>query len=263
MKEALENGHEQSYPAGQTIYEEGSKADGVYLILEGEVDLLRQKDGEFHELATLISGNLVGEAGVFAYEKHSTSLRARTKVRVLFIEAETFRKSFSDPLVKHVVTSMAKRLRDRYVPERELIQQTDVQNAFKKKKSTKHSGEPIVEGVTPLVIDKLVSPVRVTEFPFVIGNTRAHGEMAKLAGQSLMMPLPSAPDLEPQHFELVKHGKDIWIRDLGSKNGTVVNGETVSKYGKKSEVKLETGENIVGTGGMNSRVTFLITLNPA
>jgi pSer/pThr/pTyr-binding forkhead associated (FHA) protein len=77
-----------------------------------------------------------------------------------------------------------------------------------------------------------------------------------------MIPLPTAPDLASRHFELIKRGKEIIVRDLGAENGTVVNGEEISKYGKKSEILLEAGENTIGTGGMRSKVTFLINLTP-
>ncbi len=256
----LENGQEQTFDVGQTIYEEGSESTGAYLIMEGEVDLLRTKDGAFYELGTLNAGNLFGESGVLQNDVRSTTARAHTKVRLMFIEADTFRKTFADPLAKHVVSAMAKRLRDRYVPERQLIQNNEIKAAVKTKPKLMQTGDPVIEGVTPLVIDKLIMPVRVTEYPFFIGNTRAPGEMARQSGQSLMLPIPSAPDLESKHFEIVKLGNNIWVRDMGTKNGTIVNGETASKYGAKSQIKLTAGENIVGTGGANSKVTFLITL---
>lgn len=256
-----ENGEEQVFKAGETIYEEGAESRCAYLILEGKVDILRSKDGAFYELGTLEAGSLFGEAGVLQNDKRSTTVRAHTDARLLFIEGETFRKTFSDPLARHVVTAMAKRLRDRYVPERELIQNTEIKAVYKRKpKNLMQTGDPVIEGVTPIVLEKLVAPVRVLSFPFFIGNTRSAGEMARESAQSLMLPVPSAPDLEAQHFELVKHGKEVWIRDLGTKHGTIVNGEVASKFGKQSEIKLNAGENIVGTGGMNSKVTFLITL---
>ncbi|UTW57430.1 cyclic nucleotide-binding domain-containing protein [Kordiimonas sp. SCSIO 12603] len=255
------NGEEQLFKAGETIYEEGAESDCAYLILEGKIDILRSKDGAFYELGTLEAGSLFGEAGVLQNDVRSTTVRAHTDARLLIIPGDTFRRTFSDPLAKHVVTAMAKRLRDRYVPERELIQNSEIKAVYKKKpKTAMQTGDPVVEGVTPLVLEKLVAPVRILNFPFFIGNSRAPGEMARESAQSLMFPLPSAPDLEPQHFEFVKHGKEVWVRDLGTKHGTVVNGEIASKFGKQVEIKLTPGENIVGTGGMNSKVTFLITL---
>ena len=98
------------------------------------------------------------------------------------------------------------------------------------------------------------------QFPFTVGNTRVYGELAQLSDQSLMLPLPSATDLESPHFEILKRGSDIIIRDAGTKHGTVVNGEVVRKYSRQVEAVLEPGDNIVGTGGVKSRVTFVVHL---
>ncbi len=247
---------------GRTIFEEGAKADCVYLLTEGEVEILRQKDGVFHHLGVIDSGNLLGETSALQNGDRSATARAKTDVRALEIKAEIFRKSFADPLVKHVLLTISGRLRERYVPKRELIKDSELVTRPTKIKRQKHNGEPIISGVTPLVIEKLLSDVRVTEFPFIIGNTRSQGQMANWSSQSLMMPLPTAPDLASRHFELIKRGREIIVRDLGAKNGTVVNGEQISKYAKKSEAVLEAGENTIGTGGMRSKVTFLINLTP-
>ena len=75
-----------------------------------------------------------------------------------------------------------------------------------------------------------------------------------------MMPLPSAPDLGPRHFEFIKRGHDIFVRDLGTSAGTVVNGSLIRKGTKDFEYMLEAGETTIGTGGVKSRVTFLVTL---
>jgi CRP-like cAMP-binding protein len=254
--------NEVTFCAGRTIFEEGSKADHAYLLTEGEVEILRQQDGVFHLLGTINKGNLLGETSALQDGPRSATARAKTDVRALEIKADIFRKSFSDPLVKHILLTLSNRLRERYVPKRELIQDTELVTRPIKIKRQRHNGEPIISGVTPLVIEKLLSDVRVTEFPFTIGNTRAQGRMANWSRQSLMMPLPTAPDLASQHFEFIKRGQDIIVRDLGSPNGTVVNGESISKHSKKSEALLAAGENTIGTGGMRSKVTFLVNLTP-
>ncbi|UTW56662.1 cyclic nucleotide-binding domain-containing protein [Kordiimonas sp. SCSIO 12610] len=250
------------FKEGRTIFEEGDESDSVYLLTDGEVEILRQDQGVFHHLGILDRGNLLGETSALHKSTRSATARAKTTVRAISIDADTFRRSFTDPLVKHVLMTISGRLRERYVPKRDLVKNSELITRVRKEKRQRHDGIPIISGVTPLVIDKLLSDVRVTEFPFVIGNTRTQGQMAVLTNQSLMIPLPTAPDLDSRHFEFIKRGRDIVIRDLGSKNGTVVNGETISKYGKKSEMLLEAGENTIGTGGMRSKVTFLASLTP-
>ncbi len=251
-----------TFKKGQTIYEQDSKSDGVYLILDGEVDILRVVDEVFHHIATFDDGCIFGESSVIRRAARSATARARTEVKVLFIEADPFRKSIADPLTNLVFRSMADRLAERYVPERELLETPESFKAsrIKREKRKKHTGVPVIEGVTPLVQEKLLGKVSVKQFPFIVGNSRVYGELAKLSDQNLMMPLPMAPDLDSQHFELLKRGEEVFIRDLGSPNGTVVNGTLIRHNSKQNEVMLDAGENVVGTGGARSKVTFLISL---
>jgi len=251
-----------SFKAGETIYEQSSEADGVYIILDGQVDVLRVVDGVHHHLATLPEGCIFGEAGVIRRAERSTTTRAKSAVKLLFIEAGPFRQVIADPLTNLLFRNMADRLGDRYVPERELLETPESFKAskIKREKRKKHSGVPVIEGVTPLVQQKLIGKVTVQQFPFIIGNSRAPGQIARQSDQKLMMPLPQAPDLQAQHFELIKRGAEVFVRDLGTTHGTMVNGELIRQNSKVNEAILDAGENIVGTGGARSKVTFLITL---
>lgn len=258
----IDVGETRTYRDGETVYEEGDVADGVFLVLDGKIDLWRTKDDAFHFLGAIERGCVFGEASVIRGEERTVTARSNGKSMLLFMPGEDFLKSVRDPLIKHLVTAMAERLRERYIPKRELLQQSETLAARKKVKTKRqnHTGEAIIEGVTPLVLGVMTDKIRVDTYPFTLGNTRVYGEMARLTEQSLMLPLPQAPDLDARHFELIKRGKDIVVRDLGSKLGTVVNGQHISKYEKLSEMVLDAGENTVGTGGRASKVTFLLTL---
>lgn len=262
MSTVPEGSSEVRVAAGKTIYEQDTPSDGIYMILDGKVELVRQIDGVFHHLATLDEGCLFGETAVIRRAEHSATARAKTDAKLLWIKAEAFRASIADPLMNLVFRTLADRLAERYVPRRELLQTPESFKASKirQRERRPHSGIPVIEGVTPLVCDKLVGKVSVRQFPFVVGNSRSHAELARLSDQSLMMPLPQAGDLDSQHFELHKRGREIIVRDLGSPNGTVVNGTLIRHNSKVNEAVLEAGENVVGTGGVKSKITFLVTL---
>ena len=254
---------EISFKAGQTIYEEGDESDGAYLLISGEVDLFRSQNEAFHHLATIDDGNIFGETSVIRREVRSTTARAKTNIRCLFVDGPALRKAIANPLLSLIFRTMANRLGDRYLPKRELLkesQATVLSRKRRKVKKIRHTGMPELEGVTPLVVEKLASKVKIDQFPFHIGNTRTYGQLAQLSDQSLMMPLPTAPDLDSKHFEFIKRGEDIYVRDLGSDAGTVVNGKMIRKGTHDFEALLEAGETIIGTGGAKSKVTFVVTL---
>lgn len=251
---------ELKFDKGHTLYEEGAKSDGAFLILEGKVDLYRQIDGEFRHLATIDDGNIIGETSIIRREPRSTTARARTTIRCLLIDGPALRQAISDPLINMIFRTLSGRLADRYVPARELLRASQNTVTAEKKKKRKHTGIIELEGVSNSVQEKLMGKVNISQYPFHIGNTRSYGELAQLSDHSLMMPLPAAPDLDSKHFEFLRRGDALFVRDLGSKAGTVVNGELLRKGTKLYEIMLEPGETVIGTGGLKSKVTFVARL---
>jgi CRP-like cAMP-binding protein len=72
--------------AGQLLFEQGSVPFELFLIETGEVEVLR--DGEL--LATLGSGEVVGEIAILTRQRRMASVRARTAVVALALHATAF-----------------------------------------------------------------------------------------------------------------------------------------------------------------------------
>jgi uncharacterized protein YhbP (UPF0306 family) len=76
-----------SVPAGETIVREGAPADKFFVIVEGEVELLRVG----HAAERLGSGQLFGEVAIMREQARSATVRAVTDVRLLALDRDTFR----------------------------------------------------------------------------------------------------------------------------------------------------------------------------
>lgn len=82
------------YAAGEAIFAQGDAADLVYVVEEGEVDIIRvHADGSEERLATLPPGQYFGELGPLLGFPRSASARARTAVRLTSYGPQEFRRT--------------------------------------------------------------------------------------------------------------------------------------------------------------------------
>lgn len=93
----LEEVHRQSlaeasivtrYDRGQAIFREGDHADGVYLLLEGEVTITREAGGHLREVALLGPGTLFGVVALVDGTARSASCVATCPTRVARVPRE-------------------------------------------------------------------------------------------------------------------------------------------------------------------------------
>jgi putative ABC transport system ATP-binding protein len=81
--------------AGESLFEQGDRSDFVYLIDEGEVEIVRVLAGGGEELlATLGAGHYCGELGPLMGFPRSASVRAITDVRLTSMTPQAFRDRF-------------------------------------------------------------------------------------------------------------------------------------------------------------------------
>ncbi len=85
----------RSLAAGETLFEQGDRSDFVYLIDEGEVEIVRVlADGGEELLATIGPGHYCGELGPLMGFPRSASVRAITDVRLTSMTPQAFRDRF-------------------------------------------------------------------------------------------------------------------------------------------------------------------------
>lgn len=76
----------EMYEPGQDIVREGDVGQRMYVISEGEVDVVRKgESGEEEHLATLRPGQHFGEVAVFNDKRRTATVRARSRVRLLSV----------------------------------------------------------------------------------------------------------------------------------------------------------------------------------
>ncbi len=78
------------YEEGEIIYRQGGLARNFYIIIDGEVGVYRQENGEERSVATLRAGEFFGEMSLLQGVRHTASVRALTPVDLLAMNGADF-----------------------------------------------------------------------------------------------------------------------------------------------------------------------------
>lgn len=109
-------GQARRFRLGECIAAQGSRAEEVFLVLEGEVEVVLSRKGKKDlSLAVLGQGSLVGEMGPFLSGScRSAALVARSAVTVLSIDKNRFLNVLcrTPGLMQKVLATMAERISD-------------------------------------------------------------------------------------------------------------------------------------------------------
>jgi CRP/FNR family cyclic AMP-dependent transcriptional regulator len=104
----------KDYSDGEIIVRQGDVGDSMFVIQEGQIEVLKETDGEEIRLRIAREGEFMGEMAIFERENRSATLRALGKVRVLTIDKKNFlRRIHEDPsLAFRIVQTMSSRIRE-------------------------------------------------------------------------------------------------------------------------------------------------------
>lgn len=112
------HGVKKEFPAGECIFREGeTDANKAFLILDGQVEILRQVRSKEKELALVGTGEIVGEVALFSIGPRTATARAKTNVSVIEISNEGFARLKAEniqvayALLETILNIVANRLR--------------------------------------------------------------------------------------------------------------------------------------------------------
>ncbi len=99
---------------GEVILQQGATGDFMYEILDGQVEVFQEREGEEVRLAILDKGDFFGEMAIFEREKRSATVRAHGQVRILTVDKKNLLRRISeDPsLALRILERMSHRIRE-------------------------------------------------------------------------------------------------------------------------------------------------------
>ena len=103
----------KEYQDGDVIVRQGESGEQIYVVQEGQVEVVKERDGVNYQISVLGKGEFFGEMAVFERTERVATVRALELARVLTIDkADFLRRVKEDPsLAFHLVETMSARIR--------------------------------------------------------------------------------------------------------------------------------------------------------
>lgn len=102
------------YQDGEVIIHQGDVGDCMYVIQDGNVEVVMEENGNEVILAQRGEGDFFGEMAIFDRDVRSATVRAKGQVRALTVDKKNFlRRIHKDPsLAFRIVETMSYRIRE-------------------------------------------------------------------------------------------------------------------------------------------------------
>jgi hypothetical protein len=272
---------EQEFTVGYIFFRPGDPGDRAYLLLEGQVELLTEKDKKGTRVALFESGEVFGEMALIEERPRSFTARAVTAGRATPMTRDEFEYQLThDPAsTRQYLRSLFERLRSltaRFGVEGESIPEGATTSPI-----------PISEPVPPTPVELptsgttagwvvVIHPLTrkaaetlpdegllVTRFPLRIGRVTGAHEAEALDLNDLWLLDERPYKVSRNHCEIFVDDKGPVVRDRGSHLGCYVNDEWIGGRAVMGYARLQSGDNVLVIGSRMSPYQFRVTVSPA
>ena len=241
-----------SYAAGDTIFTQGDLGTDMFIIQEGEVDIIKHIGGQSHVLSHLEKGDFFGEMAVLEALPRTADARAITDVRLVAINGSRFDEMLrrNPEVAVRIIRKYSKRLREANTLLEKLAgREVDVEQAaamdgtvdVPSEKATRH---------------RLVDVATGTAFFFSNGDETTIGRADPVTGilpDIDLTPVDTNRSVSRRHAKIIRSGKEYFVlEEVGTVNGTYVNDQRIPTG---SPVAMHNGD-LVKIGMISMKAVF-------
>jgi CRP-like cAMP-binding protein len=215
-----------SFTSGETIFAQGELGTEMFIIQEGEVEIVKKINEENHLLTTLEKGDFFGEMAVLDDVPRSADAVAKTDVKVLVINGARFDEMLrkNPEVAVRIIRKYSKRLREaNAMLERLVGREVDADHAAldatqiaRAEKATRH---------------RLVDMATGTAFFFTNGDETTIGRADPVTGilpDIDLTPVDTNRSVSRRHAKVIRTGDDYhMLEEVGTVNGTYVNEQRI------------------------------------
>lgn len=213
------------FAAGTYLFEEGDLGTEMYILQEGEIEVLQVFDGKEEILAVMEKGDFLGEMSILEDLPRTASARAKTDCTVICINGTTFDQMLRNrpEIAVRIMRKLSRRLR-----------QTDQMLRDALGSQQKRSAElplPVTPKKRQMGKQVLVHEPSGIEFHLVAEGSTLVGRRDPVTGINPDIDLTVADtqrSTSRRHAKVVSKGGEFFVcEEIGTMNGTFVNGERI------------------------------------
>ena len=227
------------YEANEFIFKQGDPGDLMYLVQDGEVEVLQDLGGSENQVAVLERGDFFGEMAVLEEEPRTHSVRALVTSRLVKID----RSGFQNMLMRNaeIAVRMIRKLSLRLMSAEDMLVRAWA-GAEKAAAGSRETGEAMarVPGHA-----KLVVPGDGVELDL---PDQAEVKVGRLDPINQIRPDVDLTQVDAQlttsrrHARILRGGEGFFIQEERATNGTFVNGQRISA---SRPLEIRSGDDIM------------------
>lgn len=228
--------------AGDVIFREGDTTSDMYIVLDGEVEILQQRANEPQQIAVMDAGDFFGETSFLEELPREVTAHAHTDYRLLRIDHSTFDQIVREnpDIAVRMLRRLSQRLRKRLDADARAAEITMA--PLHKASQGAVPATPRTAAGPPVLVHE-----SGMEFPLGDADNMTIGRVDRASGKRPPIDLTEIDTdrmLSRRHASIVRRDGDYFFREeAGTRNGTYLNG-----------IKLNPGEDKKLTNGDQVRV---------
>ncbi|MEO8380926.1 MAG: cyclic nucleotide-binding domain-containing protein [Acidobacteriota bacterium] len=216
-----------TFRSGESIFAEGDLGTEMFIIQEGEVEIIKHIGSTSHVLSRLEKGDFFGEMAVLEALPRTADARAVTDVRLVAINGSRFDEMLrrNPEVAVRIIRKYSKRLREANTLLEKLAgRQVDVEHAAA-------MDGTIIAPAEKATRHRLVDVATGTAFFFSTGDETTIGRADPVTGilpDIDLTPVDTNRSVSRRHAKILRTGADYHVlEEVGTVNGTYVNDQRI------------------------------------
>ena len=214
------------FSAGDRIFSQGDLGTEMFIIQEGEVEILKHIGGQTHTLSRLEKGDFFGEMALLESMPRTADAVALTDVKVVSINGSRFDEMLrrNPEVAVRIIRKYSKRLREANTLLEKLAgREVDVDHVA--------MDATVVAPADKATRHRLVDVATGTAFFFSNGDETTIGRADPVTGilpDIDLTPVDTNRSVSRRHAKIIKSGNDYHVlEEVGTVNGTYVNDQRI------------------------------------
>jgi hypothetical protein len=219
--------------AGEFVFREGDLGTEMYVLHEGQVEILQTIGGEPQRIALLEKGDFFGEMSLLEELPRNATARAVTDAKVIQINRSLFDRMLRDnpEIGVRIMRKLSRRVRETDELLREAMADTASREIPVPEPAPSRPALPAFPGA-------LVHRASGQRFEVDFGRPVGVGRVDPVTGiqpEVDLTPLDSSRSSSRRHARLYRENGSLWlVEEIGTLNGTFVNGARLETAAPRS-----------------------------